>query len=151
MPDANVDCQLYKSGDCTAPRDGLEGCVFYPFFKQFKSGHDETALLHRELTQEALRNQSEVLKDHRKMISKLFTTIEGNGAEGLKGRVNKLHGGNKVIIGLMSVITIAMLYGAVQTLIMKESIGAVRSEVSGHMEESQSLAQEIHELIRILA
>lgn len=148
-PKVPEDCALYKSGDCSFPTHGLEGCVFFPIFKQYKTGHDEASDLFRATTMESMKG----LRDS---ISKLFKEIEGNGGDGIKGRVVALEGDSrergrerKIMIRLLAgILGVAIIVGS-STLgfmfVQVRGLSRVETKIDEHMKKVGTGQEESHE------
>lgn len=142
-------CALYKSGDCKFPTHGLEGCVFYPIFKQYKIGHDESSELFRATTMEGMKG----LRDS---ITKLFREIEGNGEDGIKGRLARqeedskaLHRERKIMIRILAgILAVAILVGS-GTLgmmwVQVKGLSTVETKLDNHMGPAEGGQEESHE------
>lgn len=76
------DCP-FKGEICHAAEAGLKGCIFHPFFEMYKTQHDESAQLFREMTVEA----SKALQ---RQTSELFKIVKGSNGVGLTTKVAKL-------------------------------------------------------------
>lgn len=112
-----MDCP-FKGEICQALEAGLKGCIFYPFFDMYKTQHDESATLFREMTVEAS-------KAMQTQVSELFKIVKGSNGAGLTTKVAKLETklGFYIVIGSAGAGVIIQTIMILVPFIFKRLIG----------------------------